>query len=228
MANRTNVLISSLAALTMLAGPASADLKDLLIGGAIGAVVVDQLHKNNDKKRAKATRSGSSAAYSAPQLNDQYSERERVQIQESLNALGFYVGDVDGVLGSNSRRGIAQYQASIGDASTGQLSGGQYASLTNSASGQVMVAPNRGLRSDEITMLQQGLTQLGYYAGDINGVAGPGTNGALTAFLVNQRVEAQSVNPVQALVLVADEANMQIPQYLIAESGYTHLDNQAT
>ncbi|MEM0978205.1 MAG: peptidoglycan-binding domain-containing protein [Pseudomonadota bacterium] len=223
MKKHTRLMTAPILMMSLAAGPAAADLKDLLIGGAIGAVVVDQLHRSNDRRQASqaSVSGGTNTVVVAPSLNSQYTLEERILIQQSLNDLGYAAGTVDGVIGPNSRRAISSYQSANGHSSTGQLTGGQYAALTNEATGQAAITENRPLRSDEVVMLQEGLNKLGYFNGEINGVVGPGTNGALTAFLVNQQVEPQSVNPVQALVLVSNEAEMVVPTYLVEEAAHT-------
>jgi len=221
-----SVFSTSLLCLTLASNPASADLQDLLIGGAIGAVVMDQVHKNKNRNQPSPApvQTNTVVQYVEPSLNSQYNEQERIAIQQSLNSLGFAAGDVDGVLGPQSRNAISLYQASLGQDKTGQLTGGQYASLTTSANGQPLYAENRVLRHDEIMMLQEGLNKLGYFYGDINGVAGPGTNGALTAYLVNQQVEPGTINPVQALVMVENSAGSDVPEYLVQEANMQALE----
>ena len=211
---------ASLLSAALVTNPASADLGDILIGGAIGAIVVDQVHKNNNKKKSSGSSSSGTTKYVQPSLNSQYSTQERIQIQQSLAAKGYNVGTIDGILGPQSRNAISLYQSSLGQPATGQLTGGQYASLTSVSTGQPVYSQNRTLRYDEIVMLQQGLQSLGYYNGEINGVAGPGTNGALHAYLVNQKVTPGTVNPVQALVMVTSSAGMVVPPYLMQEAGY--------
>ena len=53
----------------------------------------------------------------------------RKKIQSRLNELGFNVGPVDGIFGRGTRRGISQYQKSIGERQTAILTKDQAARL---------------------------------------------------------------------------------------------------
>jgi hypothetical protein len=64
--------------------------------------------------------------------------RENRKIQESLNLLGFNVGVVDGVSGPDTRRGIADFQASMGQPATGRLTELQKSVLFKNAEDQLV------------------------------------------------------------------------------------------
>jgi len=57
------------------------------------------------------------------------SDEETMALQEKLNELGFDAGPVDGVMGANTRRAIADYQYSVGHKSTGELTRTEVAEL---------------------------------------------------------------------------------------------------
>ena len=223
MKHHTRLLTALATSASLVAIPVYADLGDVLIGGAIGAVVTDQIHRNKDKKEAGQTapRTNSTAS-----LNSQYSTAERVEIQQALADQGYNIGTIDGVLGPKSRAAISGFQASIGEPATGQLTATQFVALTNPGAASPSQVAARPLQQNEVFMLQQGLQQLGYYNGVVNGVPGPGTNGALTAFLVNQRVDPQAVTPVQSLVMVSNTAGMAVPPYLVQEASYGAVQTQ--
>lgn len=199
---------------------ASADTKDLLIGGAIGALI----HKGiSDNQRAKQQRQTTTrhrtTRRTAPSLNSQYTRAERIQIQSAFRDLGYSIGAVDGVLGRNSRAVIRQFQASQGEAQTGQLTRPQYISLLSQAPGVNPVYARRELNRDEVMMLQQGLQTLGYYPGYIDGSKGPGTLGALSTFLAQNGTSVAHVTPVQSLVMARNAAGLPTPPYLQREAG---------
>ncbi|MCL3882555.1 peptidoglycan-binding domain-containing protein [Marivita sp. GX14005] len=218
--------IAALVAASMVAsvpGSASADAKDALIGGIVGAIIQKGI---SDSQRAKPQRKvyqksskSKKRTYTAPSLNSQYSRSERIQIQSAFRDLGYGIGTVDGVLGQNSRRVIRQFQASRGEAQTGQLTRAQYVALLSQTPGATPVFAQRPLSGDEVRMLQQGLQMLGYYRGRIDGAKGPGTRGALNAFLAQQGLNPVQVTPVQGLVRARTAAGLQTPRYLQQEAG---------
>jgi len=100
------------------------DLVKGLIGGMIGAAIVNSNKANASTSRSKSTRSSISSA-----------QREtNRRIQTALNYFGFPAGVADGVLGSKSRSAISSFQACLGYAMTGQLSSFEQDFLLNSYS----------------------------------------------------------------------------------------------
>lgn len=217
------VVVASLAISAPVA--ATADAKDALIGGIVGAIIqkgISDSKRQSAPQRKTYSKSSSSPkkkTYSAPSLNSQYSQTERVQIQSALQSLGYNVGAIDGVLGQNSRRVIGQFQAGRGEAATGQLTRAQYVALVSQVPGAVLVFAARELNSNEIRMLQEGLQRLGYYQGGIDGAKGPGTQGAMVAFLAQQGRNVGQTTPVQSLVLARSAAGLPTPPYLQQEAG---------
>lgn len=198
----------------------SADAADLIIGGVAGALLYKGISENQKAKRqGQVTRkSTSGGGASASSLNGQYTRAERIQIQSAFRDLGYSIGTVDGVLGRNSRAVIRQFQASLGEPQTGQLTRPQYVTLLSQVPGSQAVFARRELNRDEVFMLQQGLQTLGYYNGRIDGSNGPGTRGAMNAFLARQGLGPASVTPVQGLVMARNAAGLQSPQYLYQEA----------
>ncbi|MEM8577799.1 MAG: peptidoglycan-binding domain-containing protein [Pseudomonadota bacterium] len=214
MKNLTLTTVLTVALGATLPTTSHADLKDVIIGGAIGAIIVDQAHKNKKKKRYSSTRSSRPAT-----LNSQYTRSEKRQIQASLNNLGFNVGTVDGSLGRNSRNGIAQFQAARGEAATGQLTRPQFNALVASnGNPSAAFVVDRRLSRDEVVLMQTSLQRLGYYNSRVDGQMGPGTNGARTAFLASQGYNPSTTTQVQGAVLAAQVAGMPVPPYLMQEA----------
>jgi len=107
---------SALCALAIFcAAPAAADndLVQGLIGGMIGAALMNQGTSNNNSggTRKSSASSGMSAETRA----------KNKELQESLNYFGFDVGTPDGVLGHRTGTAISQFQACIGKSITGEL-----------------------------------------------------------------------------------------------------------
>lgn len=64
-----------------------------------------------------------------------------VSIQQRLNALGFDAGPADGVMGTKTRRAVADYQRSIGRNPTGQLDASDRATLFGQQSSVAQTSP---------------------------------------------------------------------------------------
>lgn len=200
-----------------------ADTKDFLIGGVVGALVHKgitdhQRAKQQQQQQVTTQRSSSGGAQVAPSLNGQYTRSERIQIQSAFRDLGYGIGTVDGVLGRNSRAVIRQFQASLGEPQTGQLTRAQYVTLMSQVPGTNHVFARRELNRNEVVMLQQGLQTLGYYHGRIDGSNGPGTRGAMNTFLAQNGMSPATTTPVQGLVMARNAAGLQSPPYLYQEA----------
>ena len=208
--------ISALVAMSLAAtvpSAASADAKDVLIGGIAGALIANEVHKNKRKKRVTKTYSNAT-----PSLNSQYSRAERVQIQTALANLGYNVGTIDGVLGRNSRRVIRQFQGSRGEPQTGQLTQLQFFALTNPGYQPTPAFVDRPLNPQEVALMQQGLQRLGYYRGVVDGRNGPGTQGARAAFIASQGMNPMTTTQVQSAVMAASATGLYVPPYLQQEA----------
>lgn len=198
---------------------AAADAGDFIAGGIVGALITKGITDNQKaKKQAQPRRSYSSSGGSASSLNGQYSRAERIQIQTAFRDLGYDIGTVDGVLGKRSRAVIRQYQASRGEAQTGQLTRPQYVALLSQTGGMNPALARRNLNPTEVMMLQEGLRMLGYYRGAVDGANGPGTIGARNAFLAQSGTSPAMVTPVQALVMTRTAAGLPTPLYLQNEA----------
>ncbi len=112
------------ASFLVIAGQAQAndDLIKGLIGGMIGAAIVNSGQSQNSTSRSSASQSSVSSA--------QRDANRRVQ--SALNYFGFPAGTPDGALGSRSRSAISSYQACLGYPITGQLTPFEQDFLLNS------------------------------------------------------------------------------------------------
>ncbi|MCA0870103.1 peptidoglycan-binding protein [Seohaeicola saemankumensis] len=100
------------------AGDAAAALGGALLGG----IIVNEMHKNKQRKQTYSRSSGISSAQ----------REENRQVQRSLNFFGYNVGSADGALGRRSRAGISQYQADMGFPIDGYLDDHERVFLLNS------------------------------------------------------------------------------------------------
>lgn len=204
---------------TAIPDAASADLKDAIAGGVVGAIITEGIRRGNQKSQQQQKNVASTPRKATtPSLNGQYNRDERIRIQASLRDMGYNIGVVDGVLGKRSRAAIRNFQASRGEPQTGQLTSSQYAALTNSGFQAAPVLANRPLSRDEVRMLQQGLQMLGYYQGYIDGSNGPGTRAASAAFLGAMGSNSATMTEVQTLVLARTNAGLPTPPYLQQEA----------
>jgi|GEM_PF-3481598 len=192
---------------------ASADAKDVIIGGILGAAINQELNNQKKKKQQKTV------VYKTPSLNSQYTKAERIQIQTSLRDRGYDIGVIDGILGKNSRRVISMFQGSLGAQQTGQLTRDQFARLTGAGS-QFNTAQtfDRPLIPQETALLQQSLMMLGYYQGPIDGIDSPLTQGASMAFLASNGMNPMQVTKVNALVMATTRAGIPTPPNLVHEA----------
>lgn len=212
-------------AATSVPTTAAADLKDGLIGGvvggAVGAIITNEVQKKN---RAAAPKQQTTrrvvTKQAAPSLNSQYTRDERVQIQLALQQRGFAIGTIDGIIGRNSRAAIGQFQVSMGQPQTGQLTRAQYVLLTNPNLGaqQQQAFFDRPLNQTEVVQLQSGLRVLGFYPGIVDGVTGPGTRNAAGNFLISQGRNPAATTQVQTLVLSSLAAGIPVQPYLQQEA----------
>jgi peptidoglycan hydrolase-like protein with peptidoglycan-binding domain len=139
-------------------------------------------------------------------------DREAVaHVQTQLAQLGYYRGAIDGVWGTESRAAIAAFQRASGLAPTGQPDQATLNALSSSgatAANQMppanppppaMSAPPPPATAQapagssvpsgavpSIAQVQQGLQQMGYYRGRIDGRWGPGTRSAMAQFQRSQ------------------------------------------
>ncbi|WP_323016135.1 peptidoglycan-binding domain-containing protein, partial [Devosia sp.] len=111
-------VLVALAALT--ASPTLAQeriIRDMFSIG--GALIINGMEQRNRQQQTQAPRQRSVDPAAAQRAAE---ERERMRfIQSRLNALGYDAGTPDGVSGPRTRRAIANFQASIGEAETGTL-----------------------------------------------------------------------------------------------------------
>ncbi len=189
------LLVSCAVALPM---PAAADdtARRLAIG-ILGAAIASQAVRSAPRAQGAARASSSSASSSsgaraAPADALPMTVDARMQVQESLRALGHYDGAIDGAYGPGTRASIAAYQRSIGASATGRLAAGEIHDLV-AASPAWRVYPDgdpalfaseigRDLDGAGLRRLQAGLNAAGYDAGPVDGAMGRATGRAIADY----------------------------------------------
>lgn len=108
---------ASFIAAAIIAAPAqqavASDAAKILGGALLGGIIINEVNKNKRTTRRTTVRrsSGISSAQRA----------QNRQVQTALNYFGYNVGGADGVIGRNTRAGIARYQADMGFPPDGQI-----------------------------------------------------------------------------------------------------------
>ena len=117
-------------------------------------------------------------------------------LQSALKELGFYTSTVDGKYGSGTKSAVAAFQQMNGLPQTGSadvvtqelLFEGTPKNRQGKAVTVKTVAPvtlptiSSGSRGSAVSRLQSRLKELGYYAGNVDGICGSGTVSAIRAF----------------------------------------------
>lgn len=134
---KTKSIATTLIAASIALGPVQASAGDALAGAVVGAIiggiVVNEAHKNRNRKTAQTT-------VRRPTVSTAQRDSNR-EVQSALNYFGYNVGTPDGVLGQKSRTGISQYQALMGYPPTGQLTDFERSILTGAYQRGVVGGP---------------------------------------------------------------------------------------
>lgn len=115
------------------------------VAGALTAIIIDELIENNRHRKAaptyrdpvyrepaprpryEAPRYGSIHSTPAAQAFKTYSRAERMAIQRSLRAYGYYHGGIDGAFGPGTYNAIVAYARASGASGRLNSAGGVYA-----------------------------------------------------------------------------------------------------
>lgn len=104
------------------------DLMEGLIGGMIGAAIVNSNNQNN-----RTTRENTRSTYKAkPKISAEQRAKNK-QIQTNLNYFDFNTGTPDGIFGSKTRAAISMYQSCLSRPVTGKLDSFEVSFLNESA-----------------------------------------------------------------------------------------------
>ena len=171
--------------------------------------------------------SGSAASSGTPSSSlSEGSQGSAVKdLQRRLIALGYLSGAADGVFGPMTKAAVAASQSASGIAADGIAgsqtllaldsdgakptgSSGSAASQASFDSGTIL---KKGSTGDAVKALQQKLISLGYLSGGADGVFGPATQKAVTAFQAANGLDADGIAGAQTLAALqnAPKANGQ-------------------
>ncbi|OSP53972.1 peptidoglycan-binding protein [Pseudoruegeria sp. SK021] len=160
---------------------AQSSLEQQLLGlGA--AVILNQINKPQQQQQQQVRPQGQGQPQrQAPRVDP--ARQAAMELQSTLNTLGFDAGPVDGMPGARTRAAIQAYQVSRGFSPTGNLTPMQRLAMSTdmraNASGGVETAE---LRRTEVYEAQAYLQELGYNPGNPDGAWGPQSQAALDAF----------------------------------------------
>ena len=101
---------------------------------------------------------------------------EKKTLQTTLTRMGFDTNGVDGILGPDSRAAIRNFQRSRGIPADGYASAKLLERVADAAAGRESLSP------DAVRLIQIRLNERGYNAGIPDGVIGPRTRAAISAF----------------------------------------------
>ncbi|MDD4237791.1 MAG: peptidoglycan-binding protein [Desulfotomaculaceae bacterium] len=154
-----------------------------------------------------------------------------LKLQQQLRDLGYYQGTPDGSFGPATHSAVASYQSANnltvdGIAGAGTLGalgllGSEVTSGSNSTAGETSVL-KVGVSGDRVLILQQKLSELGYYQGTPDGSFGSGTRSAVTNFQYDNKLTVDGIAGDKTL-LALQSAN---PQVALANRGQA-LDRDA-
>jgi len=139
-----------------------------------------------------------------------------VLLQKALTALGYSPGNPDGNYGSGTQQAVSAFQTAKGLAADGvvgpatlaalrtALSGTSSSSGTTTGAESTVQAPsttlNPGDTGQQVVLLQQALTSLGYSTGSADGNYGATTKAAVTSFQQAKGLTADGVVGPQTLL----------------------------
>ncbi len=172
-------------------------VKALLVIGAI-CMVSGACAGSSKPAARRATRAAPPTYRGHRQASDiaALNRSQRRLVQEGLASAGFYSGAIDGAFGRGTRRSIRAYQASVGAAVTGVLTGTQINALAALSPAYASLPPDnpmlfgavlvRDTDHRELRRIQARLNALGHDAGAVDGAMGRRTRAAIAAFMADR------------------------------------------
>lgn len=117
--NGIAAVVAATLMITSTSAKADSTIGGFVAGAALGALLNNQIGKNQRAQKQQKQRSSIS----------NYQRQQNREVQASLNGFGFNVGAADGSLGPRSRAGISEYQNYMGWQPTGRLDDWQRSQL---------------------------------------------------------------------------------------------------
>jgi membrane-bound lytic murein transglycosylase B len=154
---------------------------------------------------ARAFEGGSGLAARWPTEIGSLQRDQILDLQATLNKLGYQSGTPDGMFGANTRRAVRQYQQANAMSADGYPSLALYKDVKAKALALDRAAAQHAaepLKGSQIVDLQKALIRLGYLKGTADGDVGPKTTAAIERF-----ERSLSLSPLgRATSFVLDEA----------------------
>lgn len=133
------------------------------------------------------------------------------RLQERLQALGYYAGELDGQYGQGTAEAVKLFQAQHGLTSDG-VAGEATLSQVYASTAQTFVPTptptaaasllKKGDSGEAVREMQQRLKELGYYSGDVDGAFGGGTEEAVRLFQSQGGLEVDGVAAQKTFALL--------------------------
>lgn len=134
-------------------------------------------------------------------------------LQEKLRVLGFYSGAVDSIFGSATYNAVRNFQTAYGITSDGIVGPVTWAVLNEATSPPSSVRPviKEGATGGDVTILQEKLKFLGFFAGSVTGSFGPETTAAVKAFQAANGLEVDGVVGARTWAVLFEETTTPTP-----------------
>ena len=184
------------------------------VDGVVGPATLSKLEAVYAKRGSSSSSSSSSSSASGLKLGSVGSDVRN--LQQNLEALGYYWADITGSFGSKTEAAVKLFQkknnlTADGVAGPKTLEAIEKAlmrsgvtsssSSAGTASGTTIQLNSQG---DRVSRLQQDLKQLGYYYADITGNVGSKTETAIKAFQKDHGLTADGVAGAKTLAAIED------------------------
>jgi peptidoglycan hydrolase-like protein with peptidoglycan-binding domain len=133
-------------------------------------------------------------------------------LQVALRAHGLYLGQIDGIMGPQTRAALKTFQRKKGltpDGIAGKRTRARLGPLGHPLFGSRMLVPGRF--GWDVSVLQFLLTRRGLYGGALDGYLGPETAKALRRYQRNQRLAADGVAGPRTLASLGIKGRVPLP-----------------
>ncbi len=145
---------------------------------------------------------------------------EVTRLQQKLQELGYYTGDVAGKFGQGTAEAVKLFQAQLGLAADG-IAGNDTRNALYAANVPTYIPTptpsptpsqmQKGDKNDAVKALQQRLKDLGFYGSSVDGDFGGGTEAAVKLFQGQHGLQADGVATAETLaVLSSDQAQKAV------------------